>query len=183
MSMSSTGIIICDAVSQVHLHNWFLQSVKMLVHWDVARKLQMGGRRGSHTLSHLRYLPDYPSSCVACFWMSSEQCIQCLLWYLYFFHIWIIPFACSWQKHILSYKEVMDTLGPPLSSTPVISLAMHWWFSRRWKQMIQLFLDERSADAILMLILKASDCGLVPIFCTKSKKTFTIMNEHSCVWK
>lgn len=122
--MSSTGIIICDAVSQVHLHNWFLQSVKMLVHWDVARKLQT-------------------SSCVACFWMSSEQCIQCLLWYLYFFHIWIIPFACSWQKHILSYKEVMDTLGPCLSSTPVISLAMHWWFSRRWKQMIQLFFGWR----------------------------------------
>ena len=86
---------------------------------------------------------QYPSSCVACFWMSSEQCIQCLLWYLYFFHIWIIPFACSWQKHILSYKEVMDTLGPPLSSTPVISLAMHWWFSRQWKQMIQLFFGWR----------------------------------------
>ena len=148
--MSSTGIIICDAVSQVHLHNWSLQSVKMSVYWDVARKLQMGGRGGSHTLSHLVTpkvptwpLFQYPSSCVACSWMSSEQCMQCLLWYLYFFHIWIIPFACSWQKHILSYKEVMDTLGPSLSSTPVISLAMHWWFSRRWKQMIQLFFGWR----------------------------------------
>ena len=148
MNMSSTGIIICDAVSQVHLHNWSLQSVKMSVYWDVARKLQMGGRRGSHTLSHLRYLLDCCFNILPAVWHVFEWAVS----NAYSVYSGICTFSTSelyhvlvHDKNILSYKEVMDTLGPSLSSTPVSSLAMHWWFSRRWKQMIQLFFGWRSS--------------------------------------
>ena len=128
--MSSTGIVICDAVSQVHLHNWSLQSVKMSVYWDVARKLQMGGRRGSHTLSHLRYLPDCCFNILPAVWHVFE---------------WAVSNACSVYSGICTFStsELYHLLVHDRNTYYLISLAMHWWFSRRWKQMIQLFFGWR----------------------------------------